>query len=66
MAVSEAKRRANDKWDREHMATLACKVKRTQAERFKERCEEQGKKANSVLRDFVLEYIGDASDKKDD
>lgn len=60
MAVPDAKRKANNKWDKENMATLGCKVKRDQAERFKECCAMQGKKANAVLRDFVIEYIGDA------
>ncbi len=60
MAVSESKRKANDKWDRENMATLGCKIKREQAEKFKARCAADGKTANTVLRDFVLKYIGEA------
>ncbi len=64
MTVSQAKRRANDKWDKENMATLACKVKKEQAEKFKAHCAAQGKKANAVLRDYVLACIGQQDEKK--
>lgn len=59
MAVSEAKKKANAKWDSENMATLACKVKRAQAEAFKVYCEIQGRTSNAVLRDYVLGCIGE-------
>ncbi len=58
MATPESKRKANDKWDKENMSTLGCKVKKAQAEKFKERCASEGKTANTVLRNFVLDYIG--------
>ena len=57
MAVSDAKKRANAKWDNENMSTLACKVKKEQADAFKEYCKEQGKTSNTVLKDYVLECI---------
>lgn len=59
MAVSDAKKKANAKWDSENMATLACKVKRDQADKFKTHCAEVGKTSNAVLRDYVLESIGE-------
>ena len=37
MAVSESQKRAADKYNREHMATLGCKVKKEEAAAFKER-----------------------------
>ena len=61
MAVSNAKKKANAKWDSENMATLACKVKRDQADKFKAYCAGVGKSSNAVLRDFVLESIGEES-----
>ncbi len=63
MPISEAKRKANAKWDSENMATLACKVKKTQAAKFKDFCEGQGKTSNTVLREYVLGCIGE--DKAD-
>lgn len=61
MAVSDAKKKANAKWDSENMATLACKVKKDHADRFKAYCAEIGKTSNAVLRDCVLSCIGGES-----
>lgn len=60
MAVSDAKKKANAKWDSENMATLACKVKREHADKFKAYCSEIGKTSNAVLRECVLSCIGEA------
>lgn len=60
MAVSDAKKKANAKWDSENMATLACKLKKEQAEKFKAYCTTIDKTSNSVLRDYVLGCIGEA------
>ena len=65
MAVSEAKKKANAKWDSENMATLACKVKRTQASAFKSYCAEQGKTSNTVLKDYVLDCIGESGENSE-
>lgn len=59
MAVTEAHKKGNRKWDKDNMATLGCKVKKEQAEKFKQYAAEQGKTANSVLKDYVLEKIGE-------
>ena len=59
LAVSEAKKKANAKWDAENMATLACKVKRTQAAAFKAYCTERGQTSNTALKDYVLSCIGE-------
>lgn len=59
MAVSDAKKKANAKWDSENMATLACKTKKEQAEKFKSYCTAIGKTTNAVLRDYVLGCIGE-------
>ena len=39
MAVSEAKRRANDKYDRAHYTRATCKIRKEDMERFKAKCE---------------------------
>ena len=57
MAVSESQKRAADKYNREHMATLGCKVKKEVAAAFKEHCAREGKTSNTVLKEFVLETI---------
>lgn len=61
MAVSEAKKKANAKWDSENMATLGCKVRKTQAETFKVYCTMKGQTSNAVLRDYVLGCIGEGN-----
>lgn len=57
--VQESQKRAARKWDGENMSTLGCKVKKPQAESFKEYCAGQGKTSNAVLRDYVLNCIGE-------
>ena len=66
MAVSEAKKKANAKWDSENMATLACKVKKAQAEAFKSYCAERGQTSNAVLKDYVLDCIGEHNEGGED
>ena len=51
--VTEARKRANAKWDKENMIVLACKVKRETAEQFKAACAEQGTTTNAVLQRAV-------------
>lgn len=57
MAISEAKKKSNAKWDKENMATLGCKVKRDQAERFKQYAADHGKTGNTLLKEYVLACI---------
>ena len=58
--VQESQKRAARKWDGENMSTLGCKVKKAQAESFKAYCAGQGKTSNAVLRDYVLDCIGES------
>lgn len=57
--VPEKKKISNAKWDKENMATLGCKVRKEQATAFKEYAKEQGKTANTVLKEYVLQCIED-------
>lgn len=57
MAPSEAQKKASAKYQKENIASLACRVKKEQAEKFKTYCESIGKTSNAVLRDFVLQCI---------
>ena len=59
LTISKAKRDANNKWDAANMAVLGCKVKKEQAERFKQHAAQQGTTANNLLKGFVLSYIGE-------
>ncbi len=58
MAVRESQKRASLKWDKENMITIGCKIKREDGEMFKAYAEEQGKTANTILKDYVYKCIG--------
>lgn len=57
MAPTEAKKRANKKYQAKNIASLACRVRKDQAEKFKAYCSSLGKTSNAVLRDYVLDCI---------
>ena len=59
MSPSDAQRKAAAKYQKENIASLACRVKKEQAEKFKAYCAEQGKTSNAVLREYVLSCISD-------
>ena len=52
MTVSEAHKKGNRKWDKENMITLGCKIKRLDAEIFKEYAKSQGKNTNGLLKEY--------------
>lgn len=58
MTISEAQKKSRNKWDKENMTTLGCKVKKAEAEAFKEYAAGQGKTANTVLKEYVIQCIG--------
>jgi hypothetical protein len=57
MPVSEAQKKAADKYNREHMTTLGCKVKKAEAAAFKEYAARNGKTSNNMLKDYVIDCI---------
>ena len=65
MAPSEAKKRANKKYQAKTIASLACRVKKNQAEKFKAYCEDLGKTSNAVLKDYVLNCIGESDEQNE-
>lgn len=64
MAPTEAQKRASAKYQQNNIASLACRVKIEQAEAFKEYCAKIDKTSNAVLREYVLECIGEREDDK--
>lgn len=59
MAPSDAQKKASAKYQRENIASLACRVKKEQAEKFKAYCDSMGKTSNAVLREYVLACIAE-------
>lgn len=60
MAPSEAQKKASNKYNLKHMATLGCKVKKEQAAAFKEYASSKGKTSNTLLKEYVLDCIGES------
>jgi uncharacterized protein (DUF4415 family) len=56
MAITDARRRANKKWDSENMICQTIKVKKTLLEDFKAACAANGDKVNTVLRQAMENY----------
>lgn len=59
MPPSEAQKRASNEYQKKHMATIGCKLRKEEASAFKAYCANQRKTTNTVLKDFVMECIGD-------
>lgn len=57
MAATPAQKKASAKYHKENIASLACRVKKEQAEQFKAYCASKGKTSNAVLREYVISCI---------
>lgn len=58
MAPSEAQKKASAAYIKKNMATLGCKVKKDEANAFREYCHSEGVTVNTALRRYVLKCIG--------
>ena len=59
MAPTDAQKRASAKYQKENISSLACRVKKDQAEKFKAYCEGLGTTPNSAIKDYILSCIGE-------
>lgn len=57
MALTDAQRRANNKYIKEHMTILAVKVRKEYAAKVKAVCEERGDTVNAVLKAALDKYL---------
>ena len=64
MPVSEAKRKANLKYDNENMAYQTVKVNKALLSDFKQAVNENGEKVNTVLRVAMENYVKKWQDNK--
>ena len=55
--VTPAKRAANDKWDKDNMTHLACKVRKDYAEQIKALAAENGTTVNAIIKTALGNYI---------
>ena len=67
MSVSRAKRASNNKWYKENMKIVACKIKKDDAEAFKQYADEKNTTPNALLRNYIYNCIekGETSDNND-
>lgn len=65
MSVSRSKRAANNKWDAENMKHVACKIKKEDAEAFKQYAEANSTTPNALLRAYIYQCIGKSEDNED-
>lgn len=66
MAVSDAQRRARDKWNRENLTVLTCNVTKKKKEEFKRVCAKEKTTQNAVLLDAVNRFIEEHPLKEND
>ena len=57
MALTEAQKRANNKYIAEHMTVLGCKVRKEYAERVREKAKSEGTSVNAILKKALDEFL---------
>lgn len=65
MPPSNAQKKAANKYNLKHMATIGCKLKKSQATTFKAYCIERNTTPNAELKKYVLECIGETDIERD-
>ena len=65
MATTDAQKRASAKYQQKNIMSLACRVKKAEAEAFKAYCAKLGKTSNAVLKEFVLACIAEGEGSAD-
>ena len=55
--LTDAQRRANNKWDKENMSNISCKMRQEIAEEFKAAAKANGTTPNALIRAWIDGYI---------
>lgn len=63
--VTDAQKRARNKYDREHMTVIGCKVRKNDAEAFRQACAAVGTNPSAVFRAAMREFMA-AQDARTD
>lgn len=58
--VTRAKRASNNRWDKENMTILACKVRKDYADTVKQQASKRGTSVNAVLLNAVSDFMGES------
>ena len=57
MALTEAQKRANNKYIAEHMTVLGCKVRKEYADKVREKAKTEGTSVNAILKNALDEFL---------
>ena len=57
MGVSEARKRANAKWDKANRKNAACALSIEQYEKFRQYAEQHGKTVTGMVKSLILDCI---------
>lgn len=60
MSPTEAQKQARNKWDKENMKNVACKITAEKAEAFKQYAQSKNTTPNALLREFIESCISSA------
>ena len=64
--VRDSQKRARNKWDSEHCALLACKVRREYADRVRACCEARGDSVSAIIRRALDRYLEECEGSAED
>ena len=64
MSLTEAKRKANNKYIAANMTVLGCKVRKDKAEKFKAACKEAGTTPNAVFTGAIDSFMEEHGEKE--
>ena len=59
MPISEAKKKSNQKWDKENMTNLAIRVRRTYADQIRAACRAAGTTPATIMRQAIDDFMQD-------
>ena len=57
MPLSEARRRANNKYNLKNYTVVGCKIPKEEGQAFKEKCKEENTTPNAVFRKAIDEFM---------
>lgn len=59
MALTDAQRRASNKYNLAHYTVVGCKIRKEEAEAFKQACKDRGTSPNEVFRQAIERFMED-------
>lgn len=65
MPLTDAKRKANNKYIAANMTVLGCKVRRDKAEQFKDACRKAGTTPNAVFTSAMDVFMEEHTEQED-